>query len=212
MSDEDKDPKEPATHTTLVASDPATWSKPDDMTWGDKFLRPDKPLNQRQRELCRLAAHGKTNVEIAKLLSYTQARVCVLLTNTKIKNEISRYRDLLFGVDVKTRLTAISSDALTVMGQILVDDTINVADKENAARYVIDKVDGKAAQQLDVSHTAHIGVFLDKLDQMDNVPALDASPPIDIIPHEANQELETVETTKKAPTPSGFGDWLDKNM
>ena len=82
MSEDEK----PKSH--LKASDPDTWRKDPDETWGDKFLNPNRPLNQRQRELARLMAHGKTNQEICKILGYSAGRVSVLCSNTKIKDEI----------------------------------------------------------------------------------------------------------------------------
>lgn len=196
----------------LKASDPETWAKPDDVTWGDHFLRPDKPLNQRQRELARLAAHGKTNNEICKLLDYTQGRVSVLLSNTKVKNEIEKYKDKLFGVDAQTRLKELSGDALNVMEGILIDGQIDIEKKESAAKWVLEKTTGKAAQQIEVKGEVNIGVFLDKLDQLKSTnKSLPAPEPIDVTPLE-NEDGVNQEPKEKTPEPAVFDDWLDKNF
>lgn len=193
----------------LIAKDPETWEKPDDMTWGDKFLIPNKPISYRHKELARMFAHGKTNKEICETLGYTPARVSVLLSNTRIKDEIEHYRDKLFGADVETRLKDLSGDALRVMEGILIDRNLDDKDKESAAKWVLEKVSGKPAQQVDVKQDVSIGVFLDQLDKLKAVGNAQALPPT---------SAETIDITPKAqdepvaPPKDSFASWLDENL
>lgn len=192
----------------LKASDPDTWAKPEDKTWGDWMLAPNKPLSDRHRELARMCAHGKQNKDICATLNYTEARVSVLRSNPKIREEINRYRDKLFGADVQTRLKEMSGDALNVMGDILTDSNMDLADKEAAAKWVLEKITGKPAQQLDVRSEVAIGIFMDKLDRVNTLKGLPLPQEvIDIVPK------ETTEKNKEEPTESnkGFSNWLDQN-
>lgn len=198
--------------THLKANDPSTWKKGEDETWGDRFLHPLRPLNQRQRELCRLAAHGKTNNEIAAALSYTASRVSILLTNRKIKDEIESYRDRLFATDTQTRLKEMSTEALDAMADILSSQSIPAEDKESAAKWVLEKTTGKPAQQVNVTAEVNIGHLLDKLDNMPQAPKLVRPAAIDIIPHDTENTEETDVEATKAPAGPAFADWLDKNL
>lgn len=191
----------------LKASDPETWQKPDDVdTWGDYMLRPDKPLSHRHRELARLAAHGKTQKEIAQELNYTQSRVSVLLSNEKIKNEVGRIRDKLFSADIESRIKDLSGDALDVMEEILISPHISTKDKETAAKWILEKHSGKPSQQVEHKGDLSIGVFLEKLDQERGKKALESSDPsgevIDVQAKEPEKALAT----------DSFTDWLDKNL
>lgn len=192
----------------INAKDPETWKKPEDMTWGDKALAPNRPLSHRQRELCRMAAHGKMNKEIAEKLNYTQARVSVLLSNSRIKDEIERYRDALFKQDEKTRIKELTPDALNVMEQILVDRNLDLKDKENAARWILEKATGKAAQQIEANHTINIGDLYDKLDQMKvkektrYLPESEGTEIIDVEPISQEEQQEV----------DDFASWLEDNL
>ena len=183
--------------------------KPEDMTYGDYMLRPDRPLSNKHRELARMAAHGKSNKEISDALNLTQSRVCVLLTSTKIKNAIDEYRDKLFAIDADTRMKDLIPDAFNAVEAILKDTNLDSKDKENAARWVIEKVTGKPAQQVDVKSEISIGVLFDKLDNMSLKEATQRAPaqlaegdsePIDIAPQEEPVTLDS------------FDSWLDDNL
>jgi len=203
---------EPKSH--LKAQDPSTWEKPEDTTWGDHFLAPNRPLNKRQRELARLMAHGKTNQEIAKTLGYSLGRVSVLCSNTKIKEEIEKYRDKLFEVDSMTRLKEIASDAVNVMGDILLDKNVEAIKKEGAAKWVLEKTTGKAAQQIDVTVEGNIGVLLDKLDNLKVAGKALPAPVIDVTPLESGEEVDSVNLVEEEKVPDGpnFDDWLANNF
>ena len=184
----------------------AGWTPEYEETWGDRMLRPDKPLLQRHLELARMAAHGKTNNEIAEKLGYTASRVSILLSNRRIKNQINIYRDRLFKVDVKTRMKDIAPDAMDVIEGILNDDNLDAKQKEKAAMWVLEKVDGKAAQQVDHNVSGGIGLFLDKLDQMKSQGNL---PTVQTLPAEA---VKVTESNTEATSKDEFTTWLNENL
>jgi len=150
----------------LSAQDPSTWKKPEGVTWGDHFLEPGKPLRARHRLLAKMLAQGCTSNEIAVKLGYTPGRVSVLCGNTKILNEVERLQDYMFETDLDERMKQLAPEAANVIEEILSSTTLPPEKKENAARWLLEKVSGKPAQQIDLKGNISVGVFLDKLEQI----------------------------------------------
>lgn len=200
MSETDKDCK------YLQAEKPIEKiNEENDKTWGNNALRPDRPISERHRALARLLALGKRNKEICEILGYTAARVSVLKSEPKILTEVARIRDKLFAVDAEARFKDLAPDALNVVEDILLSDKLPVTDKESTARWLLEKVTGKPAQQVEHTGDLSIGVFLDKLDkQVQQSKAITASStkPTEIIDIEPKKEEQKDQ----------FADWLDKNM
>lgn len=186
-----------------------------DDPWDELDLAPNRPLSHRHREVARLAAHGKRNVYIAKKLNYHPGSVSTLLSQPKIQKEIHRVRDRLFSADIQARMKELSNDALDVMEDILLSDHISTADKETAAKWVLEKVSGKAAQQIEHKGEVSIGVFLEKLDSMKSLDkVLEAAPITDIEARDSTTVEKVVEGVDNSTEASddAFGAWLDKNL
>jgi hypothetical protein len=169
----------PQTHRHLDARDPSTWNKPDDVSWGDHFLVQGKPLRSRHKLLARYCALGKTNREIAELLGYSEPRVSVLLSNTKIRQEIDLYRDRLYDGDLAQAFKDLLPEALYAVEDVLKHEATSYKDKlakTDTAKWVIEKIDGKAAQKVNVE-SGTLTRFLDILGQMqERGETLDVSP------------------------------------
>lgn len=166
MSDEENDKKLQDTRPLFLrAQDSDTWEKPTDVSWGDHFLKPDKPLSARHKTLARMIAMGMGTNEIAEKLNYTAARVSVLRSNSRIKQEVEKYLDRVHEQEISERMKELAPDALNTMEEILLsmNDPLK---KENAARWILEKVTGKASQQIDVKGEISLGLFLDKLDKL----------------------------------------------
>lgn len=171
-------------------------------------LRPDTPMLQHHREFCRLLAHGVRNKEICRRLKMTPAWVSTLKRAPKIKKEVAKLRDRLFSVDIEKRFSDLSVDAMDVLEEILVSPHISAKDKENAAKWVLEKTTGKPAQQVDHKHEGSIGLFLQKLDQQKGQEALEGdsgSETVDVTPKEVTESKENAST-------DAFSAWLDKNL
>jgi len=188
----------------LRAQDPSTWEKPEDVSHGDWFLRPDKPLSARHRVLAKMVAMGCGTNEIAEKLGYTASRVSILKSNTKIKEAIERYQDRMHEEDLEDRIKSLGPDALDTIEEIL-SSNADPLKKESAARWILEKISGKASQQIDVTGEIGIGVFMEKLDKI-KVAQRIGSPIL-----EARGQ-----STESAPEPEStkdpIEDWLDKNL
>ncbi len=194
--------------THLDARNPDSWKKPDEVSWGEWFLKPGKPL------LARYNALGKTNKEIAQLLDYTEARVCVLLSHPKIKEEADLYRDKLYDQDLTQAMKDLLPESLYAIEDVLKHEPANYKEKlakTDTAKWVIEKIDGKAAQKLNVE-SGTLTKFFDLLGKMQNGEELpevgpSASPPtIDIT------APDLPPTEADPATIPDYSRWLDENL
>ncbi len=124
-------------------------------------------LSPRHRRFAQLAAQGLSNKEIGAQLGYVDSRVSVLMRHPLIAAETRRLQDQVFAQTIEQRLKGMSETALGVIEQTLTDRSgrTKVGEKLTAAQYVIDRVDGKAVQKVDIGSSA-IGSFLDRLDAL----------------------------------------------
>jgi len=122
-------------------------------------------LSPRHRRLALLAAQGKSNKEISEELHYVGSRVSILLKNPFVAEEIERIRERIYEESIGKRLKTFAEPALNVLGQVLNDRTNKFKKSEqiDVAKWVVEKVDGKATQKYDVGENM-LGVFMDRLD------------------------------------------------
>lgn len=175
--------------------------------WDSVGLRPDTPLLQQHREICRHLAHGRRNKWICEKMGVTPAWVSTLKRAPKIQREVARIRDKLFSVDLATRFKELGDDAMDVMESIIMSPHVSLQDKESAAKWILEKTTGKPAQQVEHKGEVSIGVFLDKLDQQKDRASLPAGDgePFDVTPSPTQQP-------EPEPREDDFSTWLDKHL
>lgn len=158
------------------------------VSWGDRVLSSDKPLTPRHRKLAELLAQGKTNNEISQTLGYTPARVSTLKTNTRIRELAEKIRERAFEDGIGARLKRLSEPALNEIERCLLDDTNRYKEqlRVEVAKWVLEKIDGKAMQKIDVSGSMLVGI-MDKLDAMKTVGHHMAEGIIDVSSEEIEQ-------------------------
>lgn len=206
MSEEEKD-KDNDKPLFLQAQDPATWDKPEEVSWGDHFLAPHRPLNQRQKRLAEMLFEGKRTQDIAKELNYTQPRVSVLKTNSKIMAEVERLRDKAFERTIDERMKDLGPMAMDALEELLMDPNVPITKKEGVAKWVVEMRAGKASQKIDVSGEITIGHFMDKLDTL---PTKNVTP--QMLPESENSNGEAIDTESQEPEKDFAASWLDENL
>lgn len=171
-----------------VENPPQVIEEEQDESWGDRMLLSDKPLTPRHRKLAELLAQGKTNTEISQILGYTQSRVSILKSNSRIKELAEKIRERVFEDTVGTRLKRLAEPALNEIERCLLDDTNRYKEqiKVEVAKWVLEKIDGKAAQKIDVTGSMLVGI-MDKLDAMKTVGHHMAEGIIDVSSEEIEQ-------------------------
>lgn len=205
MSDDNENDITPPRPLFLQASRPDTWEKPDDTTWGDHFLNPARPLNARHRLLAKMVAEGCTTTEIAAKLKYTEARVSVLKSNTRILQLIEQIQDRMFEDDIEKRMKSLGPDALNAIEEILTSDKIDAIKKETSARWLLEKLTGKPAQQIDIKGEITVGHFLDELDKIKSMREVSARQPTPSTEITGTADVEL-------PVLDPITTWLDDNI
>lgn len=175
---------------------------------------PDRPLKPRHRELARLHALGKTNNQICEKLGYSVSRVSILIHTPAIQAEVDRYRNKLFEVDLMSAVKELGTDAVGVVEEMLRSKSEKLKDRAETAKWLIEKLTGKARQQMDVeSHS--LAAFMDMLHTMQAQGT--ALAPIDVTPNGEMGSNEVRETPAKqigtaGSTESKFDSWVDTEL
>ena len=133
----------------------------------DGIPTPEEPLSPRHRKLAELLASGARNKDIQEILGYSASRTSILRNSPEIQAEVKRIMDRTFEAGVSTRLKRLAEPALNIIEQVMNDRTNRVSLKEKAdvAKWMLEKVDGKAIQKHEVSGGVLLSV-MDKLDSM----------------------------------------------
>lgn len=167
-------------------------------TWGDRLLV--GPLKPRHRKLAELHAQGVSNNDIATKLDYSVSRVSILLSNHLIKEEVDRIRERIYQDTVAKRLKDLADPALNVIEECLNDKTNRWKEnlKGDMAKWVVEKLDGKAMQKFDVGENT-LALFMDKLDATRAAGrTLDVTPVRQIAPAEGEIiEIEPISDEKR---------------
>jgi DNA-binding CsgD family transcriptional regulator len=165
------------------------------LSMGDRMLHGE--LKPRHRRLAELAAQGKTNNEIAEILKYTASRVSILLTNSRIREEVERIEERIYEESIGSRLKKLAEPAMNEIERCLTDRSNRYKEqlKQDTAKWVVEKLDGKSTQKYDIGENM-LGVLMDKLDAQKAAgvtPTGARAPIIDITPH---PQLEAGDQTK----------------
>lgn len=134
--------------------------------WG-ALIGTDQFLSPRHRRLAELAASGKRNVEIAKELDYSEGRVSVLLSNSKIQSEVRRIQDRVFEESVGKRMKQLGSEAMDAIEACIRDNSrANASRRNSTAIWLLEQLNGRATQRHEVSTENNLGSLMDKLDAL----------------------------------------------
>lgn len=115
------------------------------------LLNPNKPLSHRHVELCKLLAKGYPHYEISKKILYSRNYISQLSCHPKIRKEVRRLQDKAFETLVNDRLAGLGHRALDVMEEVLIteDKDVKLQSKTDAAKWVLEKITGKAKQEIE---------------------------------------------------------------
>lgn len=128
---------------------------------------PEDELSPRHRRLAELVAAGADGAQIKEALGYSDSRISVLKRHPLIAREIKRISDRIYEDTIGSRLKKMTDPALNVLESIITDKTnrVKTSEKLEAAKWILEKIDGKAMQKYDVGENL-LGVMMDKLDAM----------------------------------------------
>jgi hypothetical protein len=188
--------------------------KSNDVTWGDHLLKEGKPLRHSHEVLCFMAAAGTSNNDIARDLGLTPGRVSVLLSNTRIRARIKEIQDAHWGANIQARFQNTVPKAMDVIDEIITGKTpdgspvpgLKPRDQMEAAKWLLEKVTGKARQEIDIDGGNTVLQLIQALDQLkaQSVSAAggasgNTEAPIDVTPVKQEDPLESF-VNKYIPT------------
>ncbi len=189
----------------------------ENLSWGDRVLDPDRPLSPRHRKLAELFAMGKTNAEVIRELGYSDSRVSILKSNSRIRELIAEISERIYQETISARLKKMAEPALNEIDKCLNDRTNRYKEntKQDTAKWVLEKLDGKAIQKHEVSGGVLIGV-MDRLDaikaagQRLNYTTVDVTPIGELNAPPSNIiEVEAESSTKETPEEKKLREWVN---
>jgi transcriptional regulator len=183
-------------------------------SWGDRMIKtvgPNEVLTPRYRRIAELYAGGMRPGDIAKLLDYTKARISVILSCTRMQQEIAEIQGIEFTEPIKTRIKKFGAMAMDNIEQTLRGGGgVSPSVKNETSKWVFEQIEGKPQQKVDIGENL-LGILVDKFDAADKAGKF-----IDVTPKEsadpAKRELlgqpeEVPERTER----DGLDDWLGEN-
>jgi hypothetical protein len=173
----------------------------------------DQPLSPRHRRAVELLAQGMPANKVAKELGYSAQAVYNLKINPRIKVEIARASDRIYEDTVKARLKSMATPAMDHVHFVLTDRTnkVKISEKNDMAKWLIEKIDGKAAQVHDVGENL-LGVMMDRLDGLKSAGrTLSGAPQAPTLEIEAREVSEPVQPRGPKTDEELLAEWLDAN-
>ena len=129
-----------------------------------------KSLTPGQRLISLLLTCGATPLDIALELGLTAEYVARFENNRLIQEQITLYKERFFSSDPQAQLKEMLPDSIRYLRQVLDDDTIiDSRQKLDTIKWIIEKVTGKAKQQIDVGDSLGFGHLLDEMKKMREV-------------------------------------------
>lgn len=180
---------------------------------GDWFVNPDpvKPLTSRQKEVARMLHRGKSIEEISERIGFSLETVEKIATEPKLLAEVSRLAEQAFEPSVGDRVKEIAPKALDVIEEALADSGMKMKDRAVLAQWVVEKIDGKAAQKHDVASST-LEKFFEVLSEMRaSGEILDVTPVRPGAEKQPDFEAPQI-SASAAPTKSEYATWLDSNF
>lgn len=204
---------DPSRGGTFDARKPETWPRPDGLTWGDHIYKPGKPLSARHRRLALLVWEGKTNKEISERMNIDSQTIAKLKSYKEFKDEIEKLNNMAYQATIQERLKDMGPLAMDTIEEILKsdDNSIKPMLKADLAKWVAEKLDGKAKQSVD-HQSSTLTDFMEALKGLQAQRALPgaARPEPKSLADTLDNAGEVIDVT---PAPEGkFVNWIDSNL
>ena len=169
---------------------------------------PSRGYLERWRLMARYHAAGLTNNQIARKLGYSATGISLALTRPFVRAEIERYR-VTQEYDIQAKLKDAADDGIAVVHQIINDDTEKSTTRLDAARWAIEKVHGKARQEVSVE-SGTLGSFMELLKSMkEKGESIDVTPAPRLVSPENSIEIQGSNAGQNL---NKFDSWLDSNL
>jgi hypothetical protein len=155
--------------TKELRDQPAEITPPDPTLPEEPLPQMSKVLRPRHRILALMLARGDRNKDICKALGYAPSRVSILAKDPMIQAEILRIQDSIYEKTVDERMKDLSTSAVDAVEEALLPENPDSKERTATAKWVIEKLTGKAAQQVNHNGEIAIGVFIDEVKKLTSI-------------------------------------------
>lgn len=171
-----------------------------------------KPLRPRHRRVAQMVAQGCRYKDITDELGYTPAWISTLLTWPSIRAEVIRLQERIFEKTLDDRMQALGPSAMDVAEQILHDPNIDPLQKEKTAKWVIEKLTGKPAQQVEHSGALTLGVLIDRIETLKEARPVGPTLPAVARSAQITEQVPKEEQSEEAKRRSRLTNWISDNL
>lgn len=177
-------------------------------TWGDRLLVPKDELSPKHRKFAELLASGCSNAQIKEQMGFSDAWISTLRSNNLIRAECERIRERIYEDVIAKRLRAMAEPALNEIERCITDkhNRYKVETKVETAKWLIEKIDGKAVQKHDVGENI-LAIVMDKLDSL-KAAGRTVSDIIDVQGRSVTAISHSSETPKLKTEEDYLADWV----
>lgn len=127
-------------------------------------------LSVSHRLISLLLACGASTLDIALELKITAEEIHKLEMNRLIEDQVSIYKDRFFANDPQSQLKQMLPEGIKYLQQVLGDSSIVDADKKlDMVKWLVEKVTGKATQQIEHGHSITFAHILDEMKNMNKI-------------------------------------------
>lgn len=193
----------------VTAAEPGGPSEDIPREWA---VLPDHDLSSRHKLIAHMAASGAPSSQIANEMNMTLAWVSHVVNSPKVRALINEIHARSWGTDVGARFQKAVPKAMDVIEDVLdgTDPETKVRDRADAAKWLLEKVTGKARQEIEVESGTSILKLLQLIEQMKaDGKVIDVTP--GAVASQAESGKNTSEVTEVAST-RRFDDWISKNL
>lgn len=166
-------------------------------------------LSPRQKKAAEMFSKGIDLVTIATKLDYTETYVTALIAHPKVRTLIQSHIEKPFEDTLDDRMKSLGKHALDAIEEQLTDSG-PAHKKENLSRWLIEKLTGKASQQIDIKGEITVGVFMDELARAKaSGQIIDiTSTPLKELPESSSQQDSSEIVIEANPMDA----WADENL
>lgn len=159
-------------------------------------------LSHAQRLVALLLTCGASTLDIALELNTTAQEIESFEGNLLIGQQMELYKERFFSSDANSRLKGMLPPGLKFLSDVIENGSAVDPEKRlDTVKWLIEKLTGKPAQQIDLNQNMNFGNLLDEMKKMREAQAA--------LPQSANTEVIDVTPRAKLPAPKNdYKKWL----
>lgn len=186
----------------LAEAEGEVWT-PDPLNPPSRALTSQEKWPGEWHAVCWMYAHGASQNQIAQQLNYSVSRISIILQRPEVHERIEQIRKEFIGKDSLTkRFGSVAPKAMDVLAKVIDGrEQAKVSERIDASKWLLEKVTGKAKQEVSVEGGAGI---LQLLQALDEAKAAAAAP-------QQHSDIE-LKPQQAEPKKDPLAEWVSQNV